>query len=529
MARQRRSGRSVSGVVGALEKVLAWLRSHGIKNYQVNGAFIDFATDLGTADSALGASYQRFSNNGVVKLRTLQYSIPDELQDAVAFVDPGTFFGRNVKTPAPLEQRSPLIPTPTKTKRGYNDSTPTNTTVVASCETSITPKCLHQLYNIGGYQADVKSGSRIGFGSFLNESALYSDLAGYEQFFGLPSQNFTKVIIANASNSQDPTTGNYGEADLDVENIVGIAHPLPVTEFLTGGSPPFVPTVGQPTPADNNNEPYVPYYRYLLSRKNRELPQVISNSYGDQEDGVPEAYARLTCNMIGLLALRGITTLFSSGDSGVGGSCLAPDFKTVEFDSAFPASCPFVTAIGGTQAARPEIAWLDSSGGFSRYFSRPSWQQATVNEYIRTQVSSETYRYYGQYTNWKGRAYPDISAHSYNPKFQVIYNGVPAGSGGTSASAPVVAGIVGLLNDARLRAGKSTLGWLNPLIYKYGAGYDKQAAFKDITGGYTRGCDGSDGGGLVLGARWNATKGWDPTTGFGVPDFQAWKKLVLSL
>lgn len=222
---------------GAADKVIAWLRSHGIESYQVNGAFIDFATDLGTANSALGASYQHFSNNGVTKLRTLQYSIPDDLQGAIAFVDPGTFFGRVLGSPVPLKERSSLTPPATKTKRGYNDSTPTNTTVDASCETSITPKCLHQLYNIGGYQADVKSGSKIGFGSFLNESALYSDLAIYEQFFGLPSQNFTKVIIANASNSQDPATGNYGEADLDVQNIVGIAHPLPVTEFLTGGSP----------------------------------------------------------------------------------------------------------------------------------------------------------------------------------------------------------------------------------------------------------------------------------------------------
>lgn len=285
----------------------------------------------------------------------------------------------------------------------------------------------------------------------------------------------------------------------------------------------------------------MPYYRYLLSRKNHELPQVISNSYGDQEDvshphpsshiqpqtnttqGVPEDYARLTCNLIGLLALRGITTLFSSGDSGVGGSCLAPDFKTVEFDASFPASCPYVTAIGGTEAAAPEIAWDGSSGGFSRYFSRPSWQKVTVENYIKTQVSNETYKYYGQYTNWAGRAFPDISAHSLTPNFQVIYDGKPAGSGGTSASAPVVAGIVGLLNDARLRAGKSTLGWLNPLIY----GVAKET-FVDITGGYTTGCDAA-GGGKVPGARWNATVGWDPTTGFGTLDFQRWKDLVLKL
>jgi len=47
---------------------------------------------------------------------------------------------------------------------------------------------------------------------------------------------------------------------------------------------PFIPTLGQQTPEDNENEPYVPYYRYLLSKENADLPQVISNSYGDQED-----------------------------------------------------------------------------------------------------------------------------------------------------------------------------------------------------------------------------------------------------
>lgn len=47
---------------------------------------------------------------------------------------------------------------------------------------------------------------------------------------------------------------------------------------------PFIPTPGQPTAADNENEPYVPYYQYLLAKNNSELPQVISNSYADQED-----------------------------------------------------------------------------------------------------------------------------------------------------------------------------------------------------------------------------------------------------
>lgn len=215
----------------AADKVVAWLRASGIDKYHVDGAFVDFATDVDTANALLKASYRHYRSSsgtgGVTKLRTLQYSIPDDLQDQIAFVDPGTFFGR--------PRSSPAI-TPSKTKRTQED-TPTRPTAAASCETSITPSCLKQLYNIGDYKADPDSGSRIGFGSFLNESALYADLAQFEEYFDIPSQNFTKVVIANASNVQDPSYGGYGESNLDVQTIIGVAHPLPVTEFLTGGLP----------------------------------------------------------------------------------------------------------------------------------------------------------------------------------------------------------------------------------------------------------------------------------------------------
>ncbi len=241
---------------------------------------------------------------------------------------------------------------------------------------------------------------------------------------------------------------------------------------------------------------------------------------------MPENYALLTCNLIGLLGLRGISTIFSSGDGGVGGGCLAPDFKTVEFDASFPATCPYVTAVGGTVAATPEVAWNFSSGGFSRYWERPSWQNATISTYLATHVSADTTAYYGRFANFSGRAFPDVAAHSLDPYYQGIYNGNFSGNGGTSAAAPVFAAIVGLLNDARLRAGKPVLGFLNPLIYQYGS-----QALIDITQGFTVGClpPSVGGSGVVQGARWNATVGWDPTTGFGTPDFQKLKSLVLTL
>ena len=59
-------------------------------------------------------------------------------------------------------------------------------------------------------------------------------------------------------------------------------------------------------------------------------------------------------------------------------------------------------------------------GKFSSYFDRPSWQKATIDNYIEKEVSNETCTYYGQYTNWRGRATPDISAHSPDPRFQVV-------------------------------------------------------------------------------------------------------------
>ena len=115
--------------------------------------------------------------------------------------------------------------------------------------------------------------------------------------------------------------------------------------------------------------------------------------------------------------------------------------------------------------------------------------------------------------------------------YAVVVNNKDARSGGTSAAAPVVAAVVALLNDARLKAGKKSLGFLNPLIY--GGGYK---GLTDITNGSAVGCNGINGqtgqpvpgGGIVPFATWNATVGWDPATGYGVPNFGKLLKLVMS-
>jgi len=203
----------------AAPKVLAWLRANGVTDYKVDGGYIDFSVSVDNMNNALNASYQYFKSGEVTKLRTLQYSVPDDLKQYIAFFDPGTFFG-NVDLPSPIAVATP--PLSARTRLSQRDD---------NCATGITPACINKLYNLGDYQADAKSGSRIGFGSFLDESASFSDLAKFQQYYNLPSQNFTKDRF------QDPKDGSFGEANLDVQNIMAVAKVLPVTEILTGGSP----------------------------------------------------------------------------------------------------------------------------------------------------------------------------------------------------------------------------------------------------------------------------------------------------
>lgn len=180
----------------------------------------------------------------------------------------------------------------------------------------------------------------------------------------------------------------------------------------------------------------------------------------------------------------------------------------------------------------PEAAWKGSSGGFSKYFPQASYQSAAVGSYLQRHVSPSTRAYYGPYTNFSGRGFPDVAAHSVSPDYQVVDAGRPKRDGGTSAAAPLWAAVVGLLNDARFRAGKPALGFLNPLLYAFSS-----RVLVDVTEGYAIGCNGGNtqtgkpeppGSGIVPGARWNATEGWDPVTGMGMPDFQKMKDLVLS-
>ena len=201
--------------------VLTWLNDAGVTKLASDGEWVRFATTVGQANKLLDANFMYYESEGVKKLRTLQYSIPDSLVQHVDLVTPTTYFGKTV-TQAPVLH--------------FSGDQIAARQVSASCSNSITPACLKQLYNVGTYTASATSGSKIAFGNFLNQTARTADLSTYESRNSIPSQGFTNVLI-NGGKDDQAADDNHGEANLDVQNIIGVSHPLPVTSYITGGSP----------------------------------------------------------------------------------------------------------------------------------------------------------------------------------------------------------------------------------------------------------------------------------------------------
>lgn len=245
----------------------------------------------------------------------------------------------------------------------------------------------------------------------------------------------------------------------------------------------------------------------MLNLSDSELPQTLTTSYGEEEQSVPRDFALKVCNMFMQLGARGVSVLFSSGDSGPGDSCKSNvDNTTTTFGPNFPAGCPYVTAVGATTASSPERGVSFSSGGFSIYHEQPAYQSEVVSAYLDSIGNT-----YAGLFNRTGRGIPDVAAQG--NAFIVVSGGRTGLVSGTSASSPVVAGVVALLNAARKAQGQPPLGFLNPFLY------NNSAALLDITAGFSSGCAGAGSGLPASGARFNCTAGWDPVTGLGTPKF----------
>lgn len=213
-------------------------------------------------------------------------------------------------------------------------------------------------------------------------------------------------------------------------------------------------------------------------------PQVLSISWGIG-DGVQYDSAMAAC------VVKGITVIVSSGDYGARGS-------TTDSTSCHS---PYAVIAGGTNigitngAKIGEYAWSGSGGGYSSSQTLPSWQAGLT---YTTKNSSGNL---GTPTTLPRRGIPDFSAPA-DPYtgYQFYNNGSLVQYGGTSASAPWLAGMIVRLNQLL----GNRMGLPMPTLYSNSA-----TAFTDITGG-----DNVDG--YAIG--YAATTGWDACTGLGVPN-----------
>jgi hypothetical protein len=107
------------------------------------------------------------------------------------------------------------------------------------------------------------------------------------------------------------STASSVEANLDIQYTAGLLPPsISTTYYSTPGRGPLVPDLDQPDPENSSNEPYLDYFTYLVGLEDKELPQVLTTSYGEDEQSVPPEYAKKVCDMIGQLGTRGVSVLF---------------------------------------------------------------------------------------------------------------------------------------------------------------------------------------------------------------------------
>ncbi|KAL8886148.1 MAG: hypothetical protein Q9215_006103 [Flavoplaca cf. flavocitrina] len=499
-----------------------WLRDHGIDedrlNYSPAKDWVKVQLPVARVERLLDTKYALYKHiDGTHIIRASTWSLPTQLHKHIDTIQPTNSFFHPTPRKSnvmPVAHDGQRISSLSALQRMKAINSSHDLAVAQACDVSaVTPLCLRTLYGTISYQPRVPGKNKIGLTNYLGETSNRSDISLFLNQFrpeaaeaAFNIMQFRIEVIADGDNQQTPnnvtqlSTDKDLEGNLDAETILGISYPTPLIAYNTGGSPPFKPDDGTPI---NTNEPYLVWLQYVLAQ--RDLPQVISTSYGEDEQTVPPAYARRVCNQFAQLGVRGVSLLFASGDNGVGPeeSCLTNDGRNSSaFLPSFPAGCPYVTTVGATKSFNPEVVAFDptngfvSGGGFSNYFLRPRYQDHAVKPYV-TNLGAQ---FNGLY-NRHGRGYPDIAAQG--QLFQTVWNGTIRRLDGTSASTPAAAAVLSLVNDSLLAAGKGPLGFLNVWLYKRG-----YRAFTDVMNGTATGC-GTTG--------FPAAKGWDAVTGFGTP------------
>jgi kumamolisin len=302
-----------------------------------------------------------------------------------------------------------------------------------------------------------------------------ADLKKYFKELEVGSPKVSAVSVDHGKNA--PTgdvDGPDGEVMLDIEVVGSVAPAAKIAVYF----------------APNTDAGFLDAITTAIHDTTHQ-PSVISISWGGAESTWTAQAMTAMDDAFQAAATMGITVCVASGDSG---SSDGVDDGDDHVD--FPASSPYALGCGGTSlratssAITSEVVWNDgaqggaSGGGISSFFPAPGWQtgkKATQSDGTTIALTK--------------RGVPDVAGDA-DPDtgYQVRIDGTDTVIGGTSAVAPLWAGLIARMNQMT----GTPAGYLNPVLYS------TPQALRDIV-------TGNNGD-------FEAAKGWDACTGLGTPN-----------
>ena len=441
------------------------------------GGFVEVETDIATAQTILGTTYYRFFSAVAHKtiIRAFHYELPSEVSEVVDYVFPSIQF-------PPTYAGKPVV-------SSHGD-------VNAN---SITPAILNSYYNITSNTVTSTKATQSLFES-LGQSYSPTDLTQFQTTYKLPSDPLDTVIGPNTPTDCTKNPNNCAEANLDVQYIMAVAQLAPTTYWSEANSLGDI------------------FYKWIVEVADYSNPPLVhSISYGSIEDELEKTTQNRFNQEVASLSAVGVTVVVSSGDDGVANFGARSDKSQCGFHPSYPATAQYVVAVGATkgpEAGQPEVACqsdnggiITTGGGFSTTFSQPSYQTTEVNKFLANSTACPPKNLFVS----TGRAYPDVAMAGYN--YNVVIGGAVYQVSGTSASAPVFAGVLTLVNNARFKKGKTAVGFVNPSLYSVFR--SQPSVYNDVTSGNNKCCAKSGVTPVCCTYGFYCTPGWDPVTGLG--------------
>jgi kumamolisin len=336
---------------------------------------------------------------------------------------------------------------------------------------SFTPPQLAKLYNFPtGLDGTGQSIALIELGGGYR----LADIRAYFKELNIPAPKVKSVRVDGGKNQPTNANSADGEVMLDIEVAAAVAPKATIVVYF----------------APNTDRGFLDAITRAIHDKTNH-PSVISISWGGPEDQWTAQSLQQFNQAFQAAAALGVTVCCASGDNGSGDG-----EKDGKAHVDFPASSPFALGCGGTKLVASagmisaETVWNENAnsatgGGVSGAFPVPSYQ------------SSASVPKSANPGGGAGRGVPDVSGDADpNTGYIVRVDGQEFPIGGTSAVAPLYAGLIALINQ---KLGQP-VGFLNPLIY---GSLAAQHPFNDIT-------KGNNGA-------YSSRTGWDACTGWGSP------------